>query len=53
MRRDYLGHFKCKMEASDAWMKRKLELARELKDEMDSIDERIYPRIVSIISNAS
>jgi len=53
MRGEHLGYFKCKIEAMSAWMRRKLDLAYELKNEMDSIDKRIYHRIVSIISNAS
>lgn len=50
--REYLGCFGTKDEALEAWRKRKLELARDRKEEMDAIDGRIYPRIVEIISRA-
>lgn len=51
-KRIYLGYFNAPEEAHLAWLKRKLELAIELKPNMDSIDLRIYPRIVEIINNA-
>ena len=48
----YLGLFKTPEAAHAAWLKRKLELALELKPKMDSIDQRIYPRVIEIINNA-
>lgn len=50
-KKDYLGYFKTEHEAYEAWLKRKLELALELKQEMDAIDLRIYPNVVEIIKN--
>lgn len=49
---EYLGLFSTQEEAHLAWRNRKLELALELKPKMDSIDLRIYPRVVEIINNA-
>jgi len=49
---EYLGLFTSELEAHVAWRKRKLEIALELKPKMDGIDLRVYPNIVSIISNA-
>lgn len=48
-----LGCFLTETEAHVAWLRRKLALAKELKDEMDEIDFRIYPRIVEIIQRKS
>ena len=48
-RRENLGFFSCPDEAHNAWLERKLQLALELKSQMDCIDMRIYPRIVDII----
>ena len=48
----HLGYFDTPEEAHLAWRTRKLELALELKPKMDSIDLRIYPRVVEIINNA-
>lgn len=45
-----LGYFKNKESASNAWLKRKLEIARELKHLMDEIDTRLYNRITDIIT---
>lgn len=50
-KRDYLGYFETEHEAYNAWLKRKLEIASELKPEMDSIDNRIYPNVIEIIKN--
>ena len=47
-KREHLGLFKTEHEAYNAWLKRELELALELKPEMDEIDLRIYPNIVEI-----
>ena len=49
---EHLGCFKTPMEAHISWLNRKLEIALELKPRMDSIDPRIYPRVVEIINNA-
>lgn len=51
-KQEHLGYFTTPEEAHLAWRARKLELALELKPKMDSIDPRIYPRVVEIISNA-
>ena len=47
-----LGYFTAHEEAYEAWIKRKLELAAHLKPEMDAIDQRIYPNVVTIIKAA-
>ena len=49
---DHLGYFKTPEAAHLAWRTRKLELALELKPNMDEIDLRIYPRVVEIINSA-
>ena len=49
---EHLGLFDTPEAAHLAWLKRKLELALELKPKMDEIDLRIYPRVVEIINNA-
>lgn len=51
-KREHVGWFPCANSALDAWKKRKLEFALVVKGSMDSIDPRIYPRVVEIISNA-
>jgi hypothetical protein len=51
-KQDHLGYFNTPEKAHLAWLTRKLELALELKPKMDSIDPRIYPRVVEIIHNA-
>ena len=51
-KREHLGLFGTPEEGHLAWRNRKLELALELKPKMDSIDLRIYPRIIEIINNA-
>ena len=38
--------------ARDAWLKCKLELADQLKPDMDAIDPRIYNNVVAIIKAA-
>lgn len=50
-KQEYIGYFKDPEMAHAAWRNRKLELALELKPKMDSIDLRIYPRVVEIINN--
>lgn len=49
---EYLGLFTSELEAHLAWRKRKLEIALELKPQMDAISLRIYPNVVTIIENA-
>lgn len=49
-KQEYLGRFNDELSAHLAWRRRKLEFASMMKDEMDRIDERIYPRSVEIIS---
>ena len=44
-----LGRFTTPEAAHEAWLKCKLELAAQLKPEMDAIDQRIYPNVVTII----
>ena len=48
----YLGRFTTPEAAHEAWLKRKLELADQLKQEMDAIDSRIYNNVVAIIKAA-
>ena len=49
---EHLGYFDTPEAAHAAWLKRKLELALELKPKMDEIDLRIYPRVIEIINNS-
>lgn len=51
-KKETIGRFHTPEEAHLAWRTRKLELAIELKTEMDEIDQRIYPRAIEIINNA-
>lgn len=51
-KRHCLGSFTSPEEAHEAWLKRKLELAAQLKPEMDAIDQRIYNNVVTIIRAA-
>lgn len=48
--REHLGYFSTEIEAHNAWRARKLEIAKELKEKMDEIDTRIYPRVLEIIT---
>lgn len=48
-KREYLGSFNNESSAYAAWLLRKLEIALELKPEMDAIDLRIYYNVVEII----
>lgn len=50
--REYLGLYGSEDEAHETWLARKLEIAKSLRPEIDKIDERLYPRIVSIIKKA-
>ena len=52
-RQEHLGLFDCPEHAHLAWLVRKLEIAAEIKPQMDEIDIRIYPRVVDTIRNAS
>lgn len=47
----YIGSFDAEIDAHIAWRKRKLEHAMDLKPDMDSIDRRIYPRVVDRINS--
>ena len=47
-----IGRFKTPEAANLAWRARKLEYAAQMKNDMDAIDERIYPRVVEIINRA-
>ena len=51
-RREDITGFKTPEAAHLAWRARKLEYASQMKNEMDAIDARIYPRVVEIISRA-
>ena len=46
-----LGGFLTEQEAYTCYLTRKLEIASELRPEMDKIDVRIYPNVVYIIKN--
>ena len=46
------GRFSTPDEAHAAWLARKLEIAHELKNLMDDIDARIFPRVIEIISRS-
>lgn len=48
----HLGLFNTPEAAYSAWLKYKLELADQLKPEMDAIDTRIYHNVVTIIRSA-
>ena len=51
-RADEITGFKTPEAAHMAWRARKLEYAAQMKNEMDAIDARIYPRVVEIINRA-
>ncbi len=48
----YLGYFNTPVAAHSAWLKCKLALADQLKPDMDAIDPRIHPNVVTIIGAA-
>ena len=48
----HLGLFNTPEAAHQAWLTYKLSLAEQLKPEMDAIDQRIYPNVVTIIGAA-
>ena len=47
-----LGYFTTPEAAHETWLTYKLSLADQLKPEMDAIDHRIYPNVISIIKAA-
>ena len=47
-----LGYFTTPAAAHEAWLSYKLQLADQLKPDMDAIDQRIYPNVVTIIKAA-
>lgn len=49
--REYLGLYETISCANSAWLRRKLEIAKELKSEMDLVDARLYERVVSYVMN--
>lgn len=49
---EHLGYFCDQEQAHNAWLNRKLELAMDMKVDMDAIDERIYVGAVRIIKAA-
>lgn len=51
-KRKNLGLFATPEEAHQSWLNYKLSLAEQLKPEMDAIDSRIYPNVVTIIKAA-
>lgn len=51
-KREHLGYFSNPVDAHVAWKARKLEMAAELKRQMDAVDARIYPRVVQIVEKA-
>jgi hypothetical protein len=51
-KRHNIGRFNAPESAHSAWLKCKLELAAHLKPDMDAIDQRIYPNVVTIIRAA-
>lgn len=48
-----LGYFNTPEEAHEVWLGHKLELAEQLKPEMDAIDQRIYTNVVTIVKAIS
>lgn len=48
-KREQLGLFMTENDAYSSWLSRKLEIALELKSEMDLINMKIYPNVVEII----
>ena len=47
-----LGRFTTPEAAHETWLTYKLSLAEQLKQQMDAIDQRIYPNVVTIIMAA-
>ena len=48
-----IGYFNTPEAAHDAWLNYKLALADQLKPDMDTIDQRIHPNVVTIIKALS
>jgi hypothetical protein len=48
-----LGLFRNPIDAHQAWVSRKIEIADTIKSRMDSIDVRIHPRVIEIIRMAT
>lgn len=48
-KQEYIGCFADELSAHHAWKKMKLSHANTMRDEMDSIDKRIYSRVVELI----
>lgn len=48
---EYLGTFRSEIDAHMKWKNTKLNHAESLKPQMDAIDLRIYPRVVTIINS--
>lgn len=46
---EFIGSFENQFLANEAWRTKKLEIADQLKQDMDSIDGRLHGRIVEII----
>lgn len=51
-RQVHLGVYSTELEAHNAWKSFKLNVAYSRKIEMDSIDKRVYPNVVTIINNS-
>lgn len=51
-KQDRLGAFNCPEAAHKAWIDAKIGHALSMKEEMDSIDNRIYPGILKIITSS-
>lgn len=49
----HLGYFSDSESAHSAWLSKKLEMAKELKSEMDSIDKRLYQNVVQKITEST
>lgn len=49
-KRRHIGYFSSIEEANMAYINHKIEVATSLKPDMDSIDSRIYPRVIEIIN---
>ena len=49
----HIGRFTTPEEAHETWLNYKLSLAEQLKPEMDAIDQRIYPNVVTIVKALS
>ena len=47
-----VGYFDSANEAHEAWVRKKISFAYELKSRIEDIDARIFPRVIEVISNA-